>query len=763
MGKARTTRKNLTRIYAQQARQAGPVHTMEGQAPQLKLLLILVTIISAMVLITHWPAMSAKAMSFDDNQYLINNNLVQNPSWQSAKRFLTEILEPSTVGGYYQPLTMISIMFDYALGGRSDYIRPFHTTSLIIHIFNTTLIICLLYLLFRNVWIAAAAGLLFGLHPMTVEPIPWVGERKTLLAAFFSLLCLISYIRYTRFRSFTLYTLSFAFFILALMAKPTSTPIPALLLLLDFWPLNRFSKRAILEKIPFFIIAGLSSVITVISQGRTGGLTAPTEHTPAHIALTLCHNIIFYLYKIIWPINLSSHYAFPEPLSLAQPMVLAGVIGTPILIALLIISARRTRAILVGWLFFFVAILPTMGIIGFTVVIASDKYAYLPAVGLLLTLAWLLNLLWKDKYRIPTLAVIIVLASFEVFAARNYLAKWKTTETIYNHMLSFTPDSVALHNNLGIYLFNSGKTDQAVSHYEYALKFKPDDGQLHNNLAIALSKKGLFEQAIEHYNKALNSPLKTPDFYNNLGNVFAAQGKLDQAIEQFQNALKIKPYSKSYFNLGKAFQIKGNLEQAIDFYRQALSLKPNYVEAYVSIGDILTQQGKLDQALAEFDVALKFDPRCAHAHYNAAVSLATHNRPDEAISRFEQALQIDPNYPDADNNIGIVLAQKQRYTQAIEHFQKALKVSPDSVTACFNLANALAQDGKLDESIGHFRKIIQRDPNNADAHCRLADILNEKGLTDQAVSEYRQTLSLNPKHPQAGKALQQIMADRQNR
>ncbi|MFH0980558.1 MAG: glycosyltransferase family 39 protein, partial [Planctomycetota bacterium] len=233
-----------------------------GTGPHRGLLAVLILVVALTVAAVHWPALSAQTLSFDDAQYLTKNLLVQNPSWASAGRFLREVLEPSTVSGYYQPLAMISLMLDHALGGRADQLRPFHRTSLILHISNTALVIVLLYLLFRQAWVAVAVGLLFGLHPLTVEPIPWIGERKTLLATFFALCCFITYVGYARRRSWKRYVACLVWFVLALMSKPTTTPLPVLLLLLDYWPLRRLNKRAVLEKVPFLIIAGLSAVIT---------------------------------------------------------------------------------------------------------------------------------------------------------------------------------------------------------------------------------------------------------------------------------------------------------------------------------------------------------------------------------------------------------------------------------------------------------------------------------------------------------------------
>jgi hypothetical protein len=233
---------------------------------------VLIAAVCLAVLATHWPALSAKATSIDDGQYLMGNPLVQNPCWDSARRFLTEVLKPSTVSGYYQPLTMISLMLDYALGGREDNLFPFHRTSLALHAANTALVIVLLYLLFGNIWAAAAVGLLFGVHPMTVEPIPWLSERKTLLSAFFAFWALIFYICFTRTTGNKKYYIAaLVAYLLALMSKPTSIFLPLMMLLMDYWPLNRLRCQVIVEKIPFLFLAAVFIIMTIVSQISAGG------------------------------------------------------------------------------------------------------------------------------------------------------------------------------------------------------------------------------------------------------------------------------------------------------------------------------------------------------------------------------------------------------------------------------------------------------------------------------------------------------------
>ena len=551
----------------------------------------MIAAVCAAVLVVHWPALSAKALSFDDSDYFTDNVLVQNPGWASAKRFLTEARSPSTVKGYYQPLAMISLMFDYVLGGRENNLIPFHRTSLILHTANTALIIVLLYLLFGGIWIAAGVGLLFGVHPMTVEPIPWVGERKTLLAAFFSLWSLVFCVRYTQKSNRGFYLGSFAMYFLAMMSKPTSVPIPAVMLLMDYWPLRRLNWRAVWEKVPFFVLGGIFAVITYISQSRTAVASPPAALGAKHIFQVLCHNIVFYLYKIIWPVDLSSHYPVPKPLSLSHPMVLAGVIGTCILILLLVLSLRRTRAALTGWLIFFVAILPTMGVIGFTVVIAADKFAYLPSIGLLMILTSFLGWLCGGKSArrcAVVMTAVLVLGAAESVATRRYLSYWQDSVGLYEYMAGLSPDSIEVQNGLGYALQAQGGNEESLPHFYKALQVNPNDADTHNRLATVLQLKGKLDESIEHYHIALLLKPEYEQAYNNLGGAYLAQNRLDEAADCFRKALRIRPeYADAHNNIGIVLARQGKLEEAVSEFSQAMRLKPGHVKACDNLRQIL--------------------------------------------------------------------------------------------------------------------------------------------------------------------------------
>jgi tetratricopeptide (TPR) repeat protein len=582
---------------------------------KLELPAVIVAVVCTVVIATHWPALSAKAVSFDDQQYMVDNPLVQNPGWPSAKRFLTEILEPSTVNGYYQPLAMISLMLDYAAGGNEKNLRPFHITSLALHTANTALIIVLLYMLFGNIWAAAAAGLLFGVHPMTVEPIPWVGERKTLLAAFFAFWSLIFYVRYSRSGNWKSSVGCFLMYLLALMSKPTSIPLPAVMLSMDYWPLKKISVKSLLEKVPLFILGAIFAVITYISQHRTAGTVAPTEFGPGHILLVLCHNIIFYLFKIILPINLSSHYAFPKPFGLSSPMVLAGVIGTCILIAILLVSLRWTKAAMTGWLIFFVAIFPTMGTVGFTNVIASDKFAYLPSVGLLMILTSFLIWLGKNtKVKVAAAIAVLLLASAEAAATQRYLEYWQDSITLINHMLVLAPDAAPLYNSRGSAYHDRGDLDQAIADYTKAIEIDPLNVEGYINRGAAHLSKNQMDLAISDYNKSIEISPRYAEAYNNRGLVYMSKGQLDQAISDFNKSIEINPrYAIAYNNRGSAYKSKGQLDRAISDFNKAVEIKPKLFGTYLNKAGACESAGRKTEAAEAYRAFIKYAPAQQYA------------------------------------------------------------------------------------------------------------------------------------------------------
>jgi len=750
--------------------------------------------VTVAVVAVHWPALSAQALSFDDSAYLVENDLVRHPGWVSARRFLTEVRAPSTVPGYYQPLAMISLMLDYAMGGRPEYLRPFHRTSLALHAANTALIVVLLYVLTgamgrhgrtRNpddgdargrrrgrlgepscrALVAGGIGLLFGLHPLTVEPIPWVGERKTLLAAFFSLWSLVLYVRYARSGGRPWYAASLTAYVLALMSKPTSTPLPAAMLLLDFWPLGRLGWRAVIEKVPFLIVGGVSAVITYISQAGTASVALPGEFSPWRVPLILCHNIVFYLYKIVWPANLSCHYPYPVPLGPANPMVLAGVIGTVILIGVLAISLRWTRALVTGGLIFFVIILPTMQIIGFSNVVASDKFAYLPSVGLLLILAWAARRAWdralsRDRGRtaaLATAAILAVLAVAETVGTRRALEPWRDTATLYRHMIAMAPRAASPHFGLGAYLAAQGRYEEACREFRESLRLDPNQQEAWANLGTALLSLGRADAAIEHFTTALNL---VPDsrnvltIRNNLALALAMQGRDDEAIAQLAEVVRHRSDSpRAHYNLGDALAKRHRYAEAAKEFEEAVRLRPDDADAHFRLADALAASGEGARAVEQYRAALRLRPAHAEAHCNLAAELLAQGKAEEAAFHAGEAVRLRPSSAKAHYNLAVAAAKQDRIPEAISELREAIRLSPDFAEAHNNLGALLHGQGKTEEAIAQFSEAVRLKPDYFDAHYNLALVLESQGRLDDAINEYHRALRINPKNTDARQRL----------
>ena len=637
--------------------------------------------VAVAVAATMWPVLGARALSFDDTEYIAENRLLQNPGWSSARQFLTEVIEPSTVRGYYQPLTMISLMLDSAVGGRADILLPFHRTSLLLHMLNTMLVVVFLYGLWPRPAAAAAAGLLFGLHPMCVEPIAWVSDRKTILAAFFVLSCLAFYVRYTKSRRRWIYMACLCSYLLALLSKPTSVPLPLLLLLLDHWPFRRLSWKTLVEKLPFVAMGAGAAIITLVSQANTSGVTLPTEATPLRAVLVVCHNIVFYMSKLFWPADMSGHYPFPNPLTASDPGVLLGLVGSSLLMVIVVVSCRWTRSLATGSLFFLAAIFPALGVVGFTKVIAADKFLYLPALGVLLVLTRIAIGIWDSSpgaaRRVVLVLLLLVIATAEAVESRGTLHHWQDSGQLFRYMMTIAPDAPAVHFSLGNVLFDQGKIGEAEAHFRDAIRLKQD------------------------YDKA----------HIGLGNILLSQNRPDDAIQQYAQALKFNPYNVgAHNNLGNALMRKGRIREAGEHYRKALDLKPDHVKALTNLG-------------------------AAHAELGESAA---------AAECYRKAILLNPNDSTAYGNLANTLLAQDRVAEALEHYRTALRLNPDNALAHNNIGGALLRQGDTARAIQHYRHALRLMPRSAIIHMNLGDVLLEADFIEQAIAEYSEAVRLDP-------------------
>jgi protein O-mannosyl-transferase len=546
------------------------------------------------------PALTAGALYMDDDFYL-GAHETRHPSWSSVKTIFGEVFTPSVVKGYYQPLALVSIMADFLDPAAATNLRPFHRTSLALHMLNVLLVAVLLYLLFGNWMISCALGLLYGLHPLNADVVLWVAERKAVLSTFFALLSLVFYVLYTRHRDWKRYGASLLMYVFAVLSKPAAVPLAVLLLVTDYWPLKRLSWQSVLEKMPFFIVCIVSVVITVISQARSFDAGATAIMKWYYAPFVVAYSVGLYLFKTVWPAGIVYDYPFPQPFSAANPEVALSIMGTVAAIVLIAFSATRTRALLAGGLFFFIAISPALGIVSFTSSVVSNRFMYLPMVGLLMPLAWALNRLWNlERRRLITLGIRIAMVSAGSILAigsacitRNYESHWRDSQTLLTYYLSKSPHDWKLHTRMG--------------------------------------------------------------------NEWIDRNKYDSAITEFANAIRLHPaWAENHLNLGRALFTMGRFDEAQLAFNAALGLTPNDWRCHVLMGVTLARLDNFETGRKELSIAARLAPKEAEVHYHVAGILAQQGKKDKAIMEYRETLRLNPHYWEARKALDTMTVPGQR-------------------------------------------------------------------------------------------------------
>ncbi len=726
------------------------------------------TVVALCTLATFWPALSARAAWLDDNDYVARNDLVTHPGWASARRLLGEVWLPSTVRGYYHPLAMISLMLDAARGGTLAEPAAFHQTHLVLHTLNALLAALLVRQLVRS-WLAAAAiGLLFGVHPVQVESVLWIAERKTLLASFFALLSLNAYVAYIAYarpasgagpqrgrRRWIAYAATLLCFALALLSKPTAVPLPLLLLVLDYWPLRRLSWRSVVEKAPHFGLALLGAIVTYVSQARSGDVASPLDATPAAKGLLAAHNLIFYLRTVVLPIDLRWYHPFPEPFGITQPAVLTGVIGSLVLAAAVLAALRFTRAPAAGLAFFALAVFPSLGVVGFTSAVAANRFAYLPCLGLYLPLAaWIAARAARTDLaaatRIAPGAATAVVALIAAGLSRSYMRDWRDTDTLSLAALRQAPDAPLMQNFRANHLSETGRLDEAIELYRRALRVNPAFAIGYFNLGNALFARGEYLDAARAFELAVVGARSDP---RPLLALAAARDKLerfDGARDAYRAALRLRPGdARAHRDLASVLLKLGDVAGAVAELHEATRLGPADAAFRRSVALLLSGAGRFSEAIDMMALAVQADPQDAASRANFGSMLASAGRQAQAVEQFEAALRLDPSQPGALIGLGVLAARREDFATAAEHFRRAADAHADNLVARVNLSAALERLGRFEEAALRYAEAVRLDPRDLDLRLSLAGSLKRAGRIDDAAREIRAVLDIEPGHAQA--------------
>ncbi len=679
--------------------------------------ILICALLSALTLATFWPVIGHDFVNYDDGPFVTQNaHVASGLNWANAGwAFRTGF------GGNWQPITWLSHELDAQLFG----LKPgwHHLTSLLFHTANGVLLFLLLQHLTGAAWRSAVAAALFALHPLHVESVAWVAERKDVLSAFFFLLTLLAYARYAQKKSRVerrgssagaadsaldprpstldsqpsdghlpsslFYLLSLCFFALGLMSKPMLVTLPFVLLLLDYWPLRRLHlstlnsqpsttqqpstlRRLVLEKLPFFALSAASCVVTFVAQ-RASDSVYPLAVLP--LTQRLSNAVVAcgtYLAKTFWPTGLAVFYPLPDTLPVGT-VIVAGAVVLGIM-AWAIGSARRSPYLAVGWFWFLGMLVPVIGLVQVGLQARADRYTYLPLIGVFIMLVWVVSGACRRCQGRS--------ADFQSAVAR--ISNPQSVETIRSARRLETCDT---------------------ADWKSALRGRRLRGCEISGLVVCGIAVGLV--------------------------VFLCAALTRQQLRYWQNSESLfrhaiavtKDNWLAHYNLAGCLYELGRFDEALEEYRRAIAIYPDYAHAHNNLGIALLRKGQVEEAIAHLQRVVEIQPDAAPAHNNLGAALLGMGRVDEAFAHLQKALEIQPGLASAHNNLGDALLRKGRFDEAITRFQEAVRLRPDFARAHCNLGAALLRKGQAAEALAHYQAAIAAQPANPPVLTTVAWVL----------------------------------------
>ncbi len=667
-------------------------------------------------------------VNYDDDAYVYENPIVQNGlTPEGVKEVFT-----SEMRGIHYPLTMLSFMLDREFQGMEP--GGFHLTNVLLHAATAIALFLVLLNMTGALWRSAFVAALFAIHPLRVESVVWITERKDVLSGLFFMLTIAAYLGYAR-RPFSIarHALVCLFLALGLLAKPMLATTPFVLLLLDFWPLKRWRgeggcRRILLEKIPLLLLSALSVAMTM---GSHAALDPHSDIGSVPILWRVGNALVSYvayLRQMVWPTGLVPHYPHPGA---ALPLWQIG--GAALLLAVISLTALHQRKnrpwLLVGWLWYLGMLFPVIGITHILGEAArADRFTYLPQIGLYLSLIWLAAewLARKQVRRAVPIAIATTILAALAATARHQSTHWKNSVSLWNHTLAHTVANALARNNLGLALEDEGKVAEAIRQYEEAIRISPDYPTANNNLGLLLAAQGKTDQAIAHFRRAIrgNPNLAEPRY--GLGAALARHGKTAEAIPCFAESIRLDPdLAAPYFGMGAALLAQGKPGEAIPYFELAIQLDPSVAAPHLGLGRAWAMQGKFTKAVPPLQEALRLQPGdpairdtlqrvlaaqkkqnldTADAAYRTGLKMQMEGNFSGAIRQYEQTLQNDPDYYEARNNLAWLLAtcpeaRLRDGKRAVELAERvARKTGRENAVVLDTLAAAYAEAGRYPEA-----------------------------------------------------------------
>jgi len=697
--------------------QAVKIETLEvGVITDWKPFLLRVLVIIAAGLWAFWPAVHGDWI-WDDDLLVAKNALVHDPAGLWKIWF-----EPNRLVDFF-PLKVSVEWLEWQLWQNNTF--GYHLTNIILHIFNALLI----WRLFSKLGLHLAwlGGLIFVVHPVTVESVAWISELKNTLSLPPLLLAMCAFIDYEDHGGWRNYFLALGLFLVAMLCKTTVVMFPVVILLYIWWKRGQIGMRDLKFNIPFFVISLGLGLITVwfLHQHANGLRGAVLGGFFSRLALAGL-SIVFYFSKCLMPVGLMPVYPkwVIDPPSLIQFLPWVVLVG--VFYWLWTKREEWGRHAFLGLGFFLINLAPFVGFVagsymGFSWVM--DHLLYLPIIGLIgLAVAGLGQIEEKLSGSVKPFAIGIVAAVVMLMAweTHGYSAVFVNSEKFWTYAAQRNPEALGPHLNLGMAYVDENRLEEAIDQFQEVLKMEPNHTAARTNLGLALSRKGALSEAIEEYEKVLQLDPDSADAHCNLGGAFLQANRFPEAIEQYEMALKLDPHDvTAYVSLGLALDQEGRASEAIEQDEQALKISPNDALTYNNLGNALGHAGRVSEAIEQYQIALKSDPDNAQTHANLGIALLHMGRRPEAIKHLERAIKNKPDYAEAHNNLGFALVQEGRTSEAVEQFEEAIKNNPDYVQAHDNLGGVLFQTHRVAEAIEQYEMVLKINPNDVNARNQL--------------------------------------------
>jgi len=665
---------------------------MRTRDPQFQSRCLIYGGLALVTLAVYLPALHHGFVEYDDQQYVTDNPRVQaGLSWTGL------VWAFGFHAGNWHPLAWLSHMADCQFyGARAG---GHHLTSILLHIASTLLLFSVLNRMTNAMWRSAAVAALFAWHPLHVESVAWVAERKDVLCAFFWMLTLWLYVRHAARPSIARYLFALGSFVLCLMAKPMGVTLPFVLLLLDYWPLGRVTgdgwrvasvRRLVVEKIPFLALSAIACVLTLRAQElaivSTAGL--PVSQRVAHALVAYNH----YLVAMFVPQNLAVYYPYQIHLPTLTITCAIIVLGLTTLLAL---NMRCRPWLMVGWLWYLGTLVPVIGLVQVGDQAWADRYTYLPLIGLFVAIVWFACEIIKSRLVLQCASVIV--AAGLIAATSAQLGYWQNTRSLFEHTDKVTPKNYMAITILGSLLAKEHKYDEAMGYYRTALRYSPGFPEAHFFLGNALDEQGKLDEAVAEYQKSLWFRPTQEQTHIFMGIALAKQKKYDEAMAHYNAALKLNPDSAvAQNNLARLLHTLGKLDAAVEHYHAALEIDPKLALAHNNLGILLIQKGKLKEGAVQLREAMRLDPTNSETRLNLAFALNQQQQWPEAADLFSKIVRGDLPDPKAHYEFAVALAHLKRAREAMSQYASALLMQPDFPDALDGLAWILSADANPD-------------------------------------------------------------------